>query len=37
MVIPFINNPKFDKELAPKTPVPQPQPNPRPEDAPVHD
>jgi pilus assembly protein CpaC len=37
MVIPFINNPKFDKELTPKTPVPQPQPNPRPEDAPVHD
>ena len=37
MVIPFINNPKFDKEMTPKTPVPQPQPNPRPEDAPVHD
>jgi pilus assembly protein CpaC len=37
MVVPFINNPKFDKDLAPKTPPPQPQPNPRPEDVPVHD
>jgi len=37
MVIPFINNPKFDKELTPKTPVPQPQPNPVPQDVPVHD
>ncbi|HVT96938.1 MAG TPA: pilus assembly protein N-terminal domain-containing protein [Acidobacteriaceae bacterium] len=37
MVVPFINNPKFDKEIVPKTPPPQPQPNPRPEDVPVHD
>jgi len=37
MVVPFINNPKFDKELTPKTPIPQPQPTPRPEDTPVHD
>lgn len=37
MVIPFLNSPKFDKELTPKTPVVQPQPNSRPEDVPVHD
>jgi pilus assembly protein CpaC len=37
MVVPFIDDPKFDKGMTPKTPVPQPQPNPRPQDAPVHD
>ncbi len=37
MVVPFIDNPKFDKEMTPKTPPPQPQPNPRPQDVPVHD
>jgi len=37
MVVPFIQNPKFDKDMTPKTPVPQPQPKPRPEDTPVHD
>ena len=37
MVVPFIQNPKFDKEMTPKTPLPQPQPKPRPEDVPVHD
>ena len=34
--IPFIDNPKFDKELAPKTPPPQPQPQPVPQQVPVH-
>jgi pilus assembly protein CpaC len=37
MVVPFLNGPKFDKDLTPKTPPPQPQPNPRPVDVPVHD
>ncbi|HEX3987123.1 MAG TPA: type II and III secretion system protein family protein [Acidobacteriaceae bacterium] len=35
MVIPFIDNKKFDKEMTPKTPPAQPQPQPRPEDVPV--
>ncbi len=37
MAVPFIEDPKFDKEMSPKTPLPQPQPNPVPQDAPVHD
>ncbi len=37
MVVPFIENQKFDKDMTPKTPVPQPQPNPVPQDVPVHD
>ncbi len=35
MVIPFIDNKTFDKEMTPKTPPAQPQPQPRPEDVPV--
>ncbi|HEY1501532.1 MAG TPA: type II and III secretion system protein family protein [Acidobacteriaceae bacterium] len=34
--IPFIENPKFDKGLAPKTPPPQPQPQPVPPQVPIH-
>lgn len=37
MVIPFIDNKKFDKDMTPKTPPAQPQPQPRPEDVPVPD
>jgi pilus assembly protein CpaC len=37
MVVPFIENQKFDKDMTPKTPVPQPQPSPVPQDVPVHD
>ena len=37
MVVPFIDNKKFDKEMTPKTPPAQPQPQPRPEDVPVPD
>lgn len=37
MAIPFIQNQKFDKDFAPKAPLPQPQPDPVPQDAPVHD
>ncbi|MFZ0631443.1 MAG: type II and III secretion system protein family protein [Acidobacteriaceae bacterium] len=37
MVVPFIDNKKFDKDLTPKTPPAQPQPQPRPEDVPVPD
>lgn len=37
MVVPFINNKQFDKEMTPKTPPAQPQPQPRPEDVPVPD
>lgn len=37
MVVPFIENQKFDKDMTPKAPVPQPQPNPVPQDVPVHD
>jgi pilus assembly protein CpaC len=35
MVVPFIDPPKFDKGLAPKTPPAQPQPQPTPQDVPV--
>jgi pilus assembly protein CpaC len=35
MVVPFIDPPKFDKEMAPKTPPAQPQPQPTPQDVPV--
>ncbi|MGA8531853.1 MAG: type II and III secretion system protein family protein [Acidobacteriaceae bacterium] len=35
MVIPFIDNKTFDKEMTPKTPPAQPQPQPRPQDVPV--
>lgn len=34
--VPFIQNPSFDKGLAPKTPPPQPQPQPVPPQVPVH-
>ena len=34
--IPFIDNQKFDKGIAPKTPPPQPQPQPVPQQVPVH-
>jgi pilus assembly protein CpaC len=34
--VPFIDNPKFDKGIAPKTPPPQPQPQPVPPQVPVH-
>jgi pilus assembly protein CpaC len=33
--IPFINDPKFDKGIAPKNPPPQPQPQPLPPQVPV--
>lgn len=35
MLVPFIDDRKFDKDFAPKTPVPQPQPQPLPEDVPI--
>jgi pilus assembly protein CpaC len=35
MVVPFIDNKKFDKEMTPRIPPPQPQPQPRPVDVPV--
>ena len=35
MVIPFIDDQKFDKHMTPKTPVAQPQPQPLPHDVPV--
>jgi pilus assembly protein CpaC len=34
--IPFIDNPKFDKGMAPKNPPPQPQPQPIPQQVPIH-
>ncbi|MGB6609609.1 MAG: hypothetical protein WBE63_07705, partial [Acidobacteriaceae bacterium] len=34
--IPFIDNSKFDKGIAPKTPPPQPQPQPVPQQVPIH-
>ncbi|MGA7525394.1 MAG: type II and III secretion system protein family protein [Acidobacteriaceae bacterium] len=37
MVVPFIDNKKFDKDMTPKTPPAQPQPQPRPEDVPMPD
>jgi hypothetical protein len=36
MAIPFIQDPKFDKGFAPKTPPPQPQPDPVPQQVPIH-
>jgi pilus assembly protein CpaC len=35
MAIPFINGPKFDKEIVPAKPPAQPQPQPVPKDVPV--
>jgi pilus assembly protein CpaC len=35
MVIPFVDPPKFDKPMVPKTPPAQPQPQPMPQDVPV--
>jgi pilus assembly protein CpaC len=35
VVVPFINSPKFDREMTPKTPPAQPQPQPTPQDVPV--
>jgi pilus assembly protein CpaC len=34
--VPFIENQKFDKSIAPKTPPPQPQPQPVPPQVPIH-
>jgi pilus assembly protein CpaC len=36
MAIPFIQDPRFDKGFAPKTPPPQPQPDPVPQQVPIH-
>jgi pilus assembly protein CpaC len=36
MAVPFIQDSKFDKGLAPKTPPPQPQPDPVPQQVPIH-
>jgi pilus assembly protein CpaC len=35
MVVPFVDPPKFDKPMVPKTPPAQPQPQPTPQDVPV--
>jgi hypothetical protein len=35
MVIPFINEPTFDKGIAPKNPPTQPQPQPLPPQVPI--
>lgn len=35
MVVPFVDPPKFDRDMAPKTPPAQPQPQPTPKDVPV--
>jgi len=35
MVVPFVNPPRFDRDMTPKTPPAQPQPQPTPQDVPV--